>query len=38
MVAVSIGSLSLPFMVSSDISNPISENEIVDEENRHDDF
>ena len=34
MVEASIG--SLPFM--PDISNPIPENEIVDEERRHDDF
>ena len=36
MVAASIGSLSLPSI--ADISNPMSENEIVDEERSHDDF
>ena len=35
-MAASIGNLSLPFI--PDISNPILENEIVDEERGHDDF
>ena len=36
MVAASIGSLSFPSI--PDISNPISENEIVHEERGHDDL
>ena len=38
MVAASIGSLSFPSIPQADISNPISENEIVHEEKGHDDL